>query len=85
MILEITVKMKDGKIFKYNSQAEAIKNARLQAGLSQEQAADLVGIKVQAWQKYEYGEREPKAEMLEKIAHALGVGIDKLCSIPLNS
>ena len=66
MILEITVKMKDGKIFKYNSQAEAIKNARLQAGLSQEQAADLVGIKVQAWQKYEYGEREPKAEMLEK-------------------
>lgn len=83
MIIEITVKTKDGKTFKYNSQAEAIKKARIEAGLSQEKAADLVGIKVQSWQKYEYGEREPKECMLEKIAAALGVGIDKLCRIPL--
>jgi DNA-binding helix-turn-helix protein len=67
-----------------NSQAEAIKKARIETGLSQEQAAAAVGIKVQNWQKYEYGEREPKESMLEKIASALGVGIDKLCRFPLD-
>ena len=84
MIVEITVKTKEGKSYKYNSQAEAIKKARIESGLSQEQAAAAVGIKVQNWQKYEYGEREPKESMLEKIASALGVGIDKLCRFPLD-
>ena len=66
MIVEITIKMKNGEEFKYNSQAEAIKNARIAAGLSQEQAAEKAGIKVQSWQKYEYGQRTPKDDMLER-------------------
>lgn len=78
MIVEITVKMKDGEVFKYNSQAEAIKNARIAAGLSQEQTAEKMGIKVQSWQKYEYGERSPKDDMLERIAQVLGVDIEVL-------
>ena len=78
MIVEITVKMKDGEVFKYNSQAEAIKNARIAAGLSQEQAAEKTGIRVQSWQKYEYGERSPKDDMLERIAQVLGVDIEVL-------
>lgn len=78
MVVEITIKMKDGKEFKYNSQAEAIKNARIAAGLSQEQAAEKVGIKVQSWQKYEYGQRMPKDDMLERIAQVLGVDINVL-------
>ena len=68
MVVEITIKM----------QAEAIKNARIAAGLSQEQAAEKVGIKVQSWQKYEYGQRMPKDEMLERIAQVLGVNINVL-------
>lgn len=80
MIVEIEVKTKDGKSYKYNSQAEAIRKAREAAGLSQEQAAAKVGIKVQNWQKYEYGERAPKDEMLEKIAQALAVDISVLTS-----
>ena len=40
MIVEITVKTKDGKTFKYNSQAVAIRNARIAAGLTQEAAAE---------------------------------------------
>jgi transcriptional regulator with XRE-family HTH domain len=78
MILEITIKTTDGKTYKYNSQAEAIRKAREVAGLSQEQAAQAVGIKVQAWQKYEYGERNPKDDMLEKIAAALNTDIEML-------
>lgn len=80
MIVEITVKTKDGQSFKYNSQAEAIKRARLAAGLSQEQAAEKAGIKVQSWQKYEYGERTPKDDMLERIACVLQVDIKVLTS-----
>lgn len=80
MIVEITVKTKDGQSFKYNSQAEAIKRARLAAGLSQEQAAEKAGIKVQSWQKYEYGERMPKDDMLERIAGVLQVDIKVLTS-----
>lgn len=80
MIVEITVKTKDGQSFKYNSQAEAIKRARLAAGLSQEQAAEKAGIKVQSWQKYEYGERTPKDDMLERIASVLQVDIKVLTS-----
>ena len=80
MIVEITVKTKDGQSFKYNSQAEAIKRARLVAGLSQEQAAEKAGIKVQSWQKYEYGERTPKDDMLERIAGVLQVDIKVLTS-----
>jgi transcriptional regulator with XRE-family HTH domain len=78
MILEITIKTTDGKTYKYNSQAEAIRKAREVAGLSQEQAAQALGIKVQAWQKYEYGERNPKDDMLEKIAAALNTDIEML-------
>ena len=80
MVVEITVKTKDGQSFKYNSQAEAIKRARLAAGLSQEQAAEKAGIKVQSWQKYEYGERTPKDDMLERIAGVLQVDINVLTS-----
>lgn len=80
MIVEITVKTKDGKSFRYNSQAEAIKKARIAAGLTQEQAAEKAGIKVQSWQKYEYGERTPKDDMLGRIAAVLQVDISVLTS-----
>lgn len=80
MIVEITVKTKDGKSFRYNSQAEAIKKARIAAGLTQEQAAEKASIKVQSWQKYEYGERTPKDDMLERIAAVLQVDISVLTS-----
>lgn len=80
MIVEIMVKTKDGKSFRYNSQAEAIKKARIAAGLTQEQAAEKAGIKVQSWQKYEYGERTPKDDMLERIAVVLQVDISVLTS-----
>jgi transcriptional regulator with XRE-family HTH domain len=77
-VFQVTIKTRDGKIFRYSSQAEAIKKAREAAGLSQEQAAEAVGIKVQAWQKYEYGERNPKHDMLKKIAAALNTDIEML-------
>ena len=78
MLVEITIKTKEGGVIKYNSQAAAIRRAREEAGISQAEAASRVGIKVQAWQQYEYGTRTPKDSMLEKIAVALGTDISVL-------
>lgn len=39
---------------------------------------EKIGIKVQSWQKYEYGQRTPKDDMLERIANGLSVDIDVL-------
>jgi transcriptional regulator with XRE-family HTH domain len=80
---EVTIRTTDGKTYKFTSQSEAIRKAREAAGLSQEQAAKAVGIKVQAWQKYEYGDRVPKMNMLEKIAKALNTSIEVLTAFRL--
>jgi transcriptional regulator with XRE-family HTH domain len=78
MIVDIKVKMKDGSIFRYNNQAEAIKAARTAAGLSQQAVAVAIGTNVETYQKYEYGTRTPKEATLEKIANALGVAVEVL-------
>lgn len=78
MIIEITVKTKEGQTFKCNSMSEVIRIAREASGLTQEQASSSVDIKVQSWQKYEYGERSPKDDMLEKIAETLNIQLTVL-------
>ena len=55
-----------------------IKEAREKKGFSQKVCADEVGVTLRAWQNYEQGEREPKYEILCKIADLLGVTVDYL-------
>lgn len=55
-----------------------IKTARENKGFTQQECADLFGIKIRAWQTYEQGVSEPKYELLCKIADVFGVTTDYL-------
>lgn len=55
-----------------------IKEIREKKELSQKTCADEIGVTLRAWQNYEQGEREPKYEILCKIADLFGVTTDYL-------
>ena len=63
----------------YNEETEAVRvGARIRTirkakGLSQGELGNMVGLTADRIQKYENGARKPKADMLKKIAGALGV------------
>lgn len=54
------------------------KEARTQAGLSQQQVADQLGIHQTAISNWEKGKNLPAAAMLAKVAHLYGCSIDEL-------
>ena len=53
-----------------------LKELRKNKGVSQEQIANALGITFRAYQNYEYGQREPNIEMLNKMADYFGTSID---------
>ena len=55
-----------------------IKTARENKGLTQQECADIFGVKLRAWQTYEQGVSEPKYELLCKIADTFSVTTDYL-------
>ena len=55
-----------------------IKVVRENRGLTQQECADLFGVKLRAWQTYEQGVSEPKFETLCKIADVFCVTTDYL-------
>ncbi len=55
-----------------------IKSARENKGFTQQECADIFGVKLRAWQTYEQGVSEPKYELLCKIADTFGVTTDYL-------
>lgn len=55
-----------------------IKEVREQKGLTQKQVAEEVGITEATLSRYENDLREPKAEIVSKLAKALGVSSDFL-------
>lgn len=52
---------------------DRIRTIRTEKGLSQAQLGEKVGLTADRIQKYENGARKPKAELLKRIASALGV------------
>lgn len=54
-----------------NSYGDLIKKARLAAGLTQNELANILGIPFQSVSQWERGTRIPKVETLDKIASAL--------------
>lgn len=60
--------------------AEQLKNIRKQAGLSQEQLADKIGVSRQAVTKWETGTGIPDIENIKSISALFGVSIDELLS-----
>ena len=58
--------------------AERMKELRLEKSLRQEDAAKELGISMSAYCRYEYGQREPNASVLWRMADFYGVTIDYL-------
>jgi transcriptional regulator with XRE-family HTH domain len=61
-----------------NSVSEAIKKARKSKGLTQKDLGNLLGVSEVMIGQYERGVRNPKIEMLSKIAAALNVPLTSL-------
>lgn len=55
-----------------------IKEARVQAGLSQKELAKLIGVAPSTFNGYESGNHDPKSDLLIKIAKACNVTVDFL-------
>ena len=51
---------------------------RIAAGLTQQQLADLVGVRMLAIGRWERGQCTPSGENLVKLAHALGVSVEEI-------
>jgi transcriptional regulator with XRE-family HTH domain len=60
------------------NEASPLKVARIQRGLSQKAAAELVGIDQGAWSRIERGQQEPRAAVAWRIADALGLDIGQV-------
>ena len=58
--------------------SERLIELRKKHGLSQEDAAKEFDVVVRAYQRYEYGEREPRLSTLIKMADFYGVTLDYL-------
>ena len=59
-----------------------LKAARVNAGLSQKQAADKLNIGVSTLQGYESGKRYPRLDTLEQMQKVYGVSISYFTSMP---
>ena len=55
-----------------------LKRARKDAGLTQKQVAEIIGITVETYQRYEYAGRIPRADIAIAISDAIGVKSYKL-------
>lgn len=76
--MSMSMDMRNGDEYIYNNQADAIRDARVKAGLSQKEVAEEFEIQVANYQKYEYGSRTPKPQLLDKIAHILNIDVEVL-------
>ena len=61
---------------------ENLKEARLNAGLSQKEVAEQLGVAKSSYSLYESGKREPDVERIKKLAQILGVSSDALLGLP---
>ncbi|MCD2461996.1 helix-turn-helix domain-containing protein [Streptomyces sp. MBT42] len=57
---------------------QRLRELRTEAGLSQDQLADRIGMERRSIQRYESGERDPRYTELLLIADALGVPVAAL-------
>jgi transcriptional regulator with XRE-family HTH domain len=58
--------------------SDALKRFRSEQRLSQKAVAEALQIKIQAYQKYEYGSVTPSAQVIKDIANAFNMSADYL-------
>lgn len=51
---------------------------RQERNFSQKKVAEAIGVDVRAYQRYEYGEREPQISTFFRIADFYGISLDDL-------
>lgn len=61
------------RIGPHSSQKSKLAIARMTAGLTQQELADKVGVKILTYQRWEMGEFTPKAKSLIKLGEILGI------------
>lgn len=49
----------------------SVKKARIESGLTQEQAAEAVDVSLESWKAYEYGQRVPPVSVAERICEEM--------------
>lgn len=64
---------------------ERIKDARMKAGISQQELADKLGIKSAGISQWETDKRTPKNQTMLKIADAIGIDLAELLGLPKES
>lgn len=60
----------------------AIKNLREEAGLSQQQVAEKVGVHFNTIDNWEDGTTEPKASQIMKLSEVFGVSAEAVMGLP---
>ena len=58
-----------------------LKELRKNLNLTQKQVAEVMGVMEQAYQRYEYGKKEPSISKLEKLCRYYGVSADYLLGL----
>lgn len=58
--------------------SKRLRQMRMERGFTQQSMADLLGVTLNAYQKYEQAERNPSLDCLVLIANILDVSIDYL-------
>ena len=61
--------------------AKALRNARIAAGLTQEAAAELIGVSAMMISQYERGVHAPGIEVVQKMSEVYGVSVDRLLGL----
>lgn len=64
---------------------EEMKLARLKAGLTQQQVADIMGITKSTYCGYETAKRQPDPQRIKQISKALNVSADKLLNLDIKT
>lgn len=67
-------------MFSYKTVGKNVREARIKAGLTQEKAAEKIGISVLHWGRLERGERRIRLDQLEEVADALNTKMSVLLS-----
>lgn len=63
--------------------SEHLVKLREQKGIKQREVAQALGISLHAYQRFEYGEQEPRLSVLIALADFYGVSLDELaCHTP---
>lgn len=60
---------------------ENLKRARLNAGLSQKEVAENIGVAKSTYSLYESGNREPNVDTIKKISDFLNISADTLLGL----